>query len=46
MADSQPIPIPVTPAEGVFTVRGSATIDAPIDRVWSILTDFKSYPQW
>ncbi|KAJ2915112.1 hypothetical protein MD484_g5293, partial [Candolleomyces efflorescens] len=46
MADSQPIPIPITPAEGVLTVRGSATIDAPPDRVWSILTDFKSYPQW
>lgn len=27
-------------------IEASADIDAPIEHVWSILTDFECYPQW
>ena len=30
----------------VFTVSGSALIDASRDKVWSILMDFSSYQEW
>ena len=34
-------------AEGaVLALTASAVIDAPIDKVWSVLLDFPSYPEW
>jgi hypothetical protein len=27
-------------------IRGSIDIDAPVGRVWEVMTDFKAYPQW
>ena len=27
-------------------IRGSVDIDAPIGRVWQVVTDFKAYPEW
>ncbi len=27
-------------------IRGSVDIDAPVERVWQVVTDFKSYPKW
>ena len=27
-------------------IKGSVDIDAPIGRVWEVVTDFKAYPQW
>jgi len=31
---------------GVFSVSSSCLIDAPIERVWSIMLDFPSYNKW
>ncbi|KAF8999776.1 hypothetical protein BDQ17DRAFT_1360355 [Cyathus striatus] len=38
--------LPPIADNGVFSVSASSLIDAPQDRVWSILTDFKSYSEW
>jgi hypothetical protein len=27
-------------------IKGSIDIDAPLGRVWQVVTDFKSYPEW
>ena len=27
-------------------IRGSVDIEAPLERVWQVVTDFKSYPKW
>jgi hypothetical protein len=27
-------------------IKGSIDIDAPLGRVWQVVTDFKSYPKW
>lgn len=37
-----PVPWPVVAAEIIETID----IDAPPERVWSVLTDFASYPDW
>lgn len=31
---------------GVFAVQASTLIDAPVDKIWEILLDFPSYPEW
>ncbi|KAF9029093.1 hypothetical protein BDZ89DRAFT_1065617 [Hymenopellis radicata] len=31
---------------GVFTAQGSSIVDADIDDVWRVLTNFSSYPDW
>lgn len=28
------------------SIEASAEVDAPIEKVWAILTDFEAYPQW
>jgi hypothetical protein len=27
-------------------IKGSIDIDAPVGKVWGVITDFKAYPQW
>ncbi len=27
-------------------VKGSVEIDAPVEKVWAVVTDFASYPKW
>ncbi|TFK37700.1 hypothetical protein BDQ12DRAFT_685127 [Crucibulum laeve] len=43
MSNSQ---LPPLASDGVLAVTGSSIIDAPRDKVWSILMDFKSYKEW
>ena len=38
--------LPPKADEAVFAVNASVVIDAPIDKVWGILLDFPSYPEW
>lgn len=40
MTSSQPS------SSGVFSVYASSLIDAPVEKVWSILLDFPSYKEW
>ncbi|KAK7045484.1 hypothetical protein VNI00_007737 [Paramarasmius palmivorus] len=37
---------PPEASSAVFVVADSIKIDAPIDKVWEILLDFKSYNEW
>ncbi|CAL1698177.1 unnamed protein product [Somion occarium] len=39
-------PTPPRAEDGVFTMTASATIDAPVEKVWNVLLDFPSYPEW
>ncbi|KAK0216142.1 hypothetical protein IW262DRAFT_199880 [Armillaria fumosa] len=38
--------LPPSSSDGVFTVSGSAIIDAPIETIWKNLLDFKGYKEW
>jgi len=38
--------LPPKASDGVMVVSTSILIDAPIDKVWSVLTDFPSYREW
>jgi len=38
--------LPPLAENGVFSVSSSILIDAPIEKVWSILLDFPSYKEW
>ncbi|KAJ3503009.1 hypothetical protein NLJ89_g8626 [Agrocybe chaxingu] len=38
--------LPPLGSDFVFTVSSSALIDAPREKVWSILLDFSSYKEW
>jgi len=38
--------LPPLGSKGIFSVTASITIDAPIEKVWSILLDFPSYHEW
>ncbi|CAL1698228.1 unnamed protein product [Somion occarium] len=39
-------PTPPRAEDGVFTMTASATIDTPVEKVWNVLLDFPSYPEW
>jgi len=41
-----PSNLPSLDFKGVFSVGTSITIDAPIEKVWSILLDFPCYHEW
>lgn len=43
---SNPASLPPKASDGVFFVSQTLDIDAPIDKVWSVLLDFPSYRQW
>ena len=38
--------LPPLSSSGVFSVSASSSIDAPLEKVWSILLDFPSYKKW
>jgi hypothetical protein len=38
--------LPPNAADGVLAVTATTIIDAPIEKVWSILLDFPSYREW
>ena len=38
--------LPPLSSNGVFSVSASCTVDAPLEKVWSILLDFPSYKKW
>jgi hypothetical protein len=38
--------LPPLRSNGVFSVSASCSIDAPLEKVWSILLDFPSYKKW
>lgn len=38
--------LPPKASDGVLTVTASSIIDAPIEKVWEVLLDFSSYPEW
>lgn len=38
--------LPPLGSDYVFSVSSSALIDAPRDKVWSIMMDFPSYTNW
>ena len=38
--------LPPRAEDGVLALTASSVIDAPIDKVWGILLDFPSYPEW
>jgi hypothetical protein len=38
--------LPPLRSNGVFSVSASCSIDAPVEKVWSILLDFPSYKKW
>ena len=38
--------LPPLSSNGVFSVSASSSIDAPLEKVWSILLDFPSYNKW
>ena len=38
--------LPEPSYEGIVTFYVTSDIDAPIDKVWNVLTDFKKYCQW
>ncbi|KAJ7756238.1 hypothetical protein B0H16DRAFT_1417236 [Mycena metata] len=39
-------PIPPLSSSGVFSVAHSILINAPREKVWDVLLDFKSYKEW
>ncbi|KII90105.1 hypothetical protein PLICRDRAFT_40307 [Plicaturopsis crispa FD-325 SS-3] len=38
--------LPPRATDGVFAVQATALIDAPREKVWSVLLDFPSYTEW
>ncbi|KAF8064013.1 hypothetical protein FPV67DRAFT_1420573 [Lyophyllum atratum] len=38
--------LPPLVEDGVFSVSSSIVIDAPLEKVWSIILDFPSYKEW
>ena len=38
--------LPPLSSRGVFSVAASSSIDAPLEKVWSIMLDFPSYKKW
>lgn len=38
--------LPAPSYVGVVTFYVTSEIDAPIDKVWTVLTDFEKYPEW
>ena len=38
--------LPPLRSDGVFSVSASSSIDAPLEKVWSILIDSPSYEIW
>ncbi|KAF8797601.1 hypothetical protein BYT27DRAFT_7204409 [Phlegmacium glaucopus] len=38
--------LPPLSSSGVFSVSSSSLIDAPLEKVWSIMLDFPSYNKW
>lgn len=38
--------LPPLSSAGVFSVSSSSLIDAPLEKVWSIMLDFSSYKKW
>ena len=38
--------LPSAPFDPVYQYQVRREIDAPIERVWSMLTDIKSYTEW
>ena len=38
--------LPKPSYEGIVTFYVTSDIDAPIDKVWNVLTDFEKYSQW
>ncbi|PCH43154.1 hypothetical protein WOLCODRAFT_132673 [Wolfiporia cocos MD-104 SS10] len=38
--------LPPSPYQGVLNLNASAIIDAPIEKVWDLLTNFQSYSEW
>lgn len=38
--------LPPLRSSGVFSVSASISIDAPLEKVWTILLDFPSYKKW
>ena len=38
--------LPEPPFSGPLTIHVSVTIDAPIQKVWQVLTDFTKYGEW
>jgi uncharacterized protein YndB with AHSA1/START domain len=41
-----PTGVPPLASEGIFNVGTSIQINAPREKVWDILTDFKGYKEW
>ena len=41
-----PDKLPPRVQDGVLAVTASSDIDAPVDKVWEVLLDFASYPEW
>ena len=41
-----PSHLPAPTYSGLFTLTASATINAPIETAWKVLTDFPQYPEW
>ncbi|KAJ3547573.1 hypothetical protein NM688_g5393 [Phlebia brevispora] len=38
--------LPPKAEDSVFAVQSSIVIDAPVDKVWSVLLDFPAYSEW
>lgn len=38
--------LPPLRSNGVFSASASCSIDAPLEKVWSIMLDFPSYKKW
>ena len=38
--------LPPRAEDAVLAMTASAVIDAPIEKVWEVLVDFPSYPEW